>query len=70
MLYEGDRAESAHGEDQLERDLVADRVRTRPRAVEVLQRVDVDDRRVIGHLGKHAQDEAASHQNRRQPVPP
>ncbi len=54
----------------LEDDLVAERVRARRGVVEVLQRVDVDQRGVVGDHGQDPQHQADGHQGGQEPVPP
>ena len=68
VLDHRDSTQVPDGHDDLDGDLVADRVRAHPGVVEVFDRVDVQQGRVVGHLRDHPQHQAGCQQQRCQPV--
>ena len=69
VLEHRHRAQVGDRQHDLEQHLVPERVGAGPFLVQVLERVDVEQRRVIRHEGQHAQDHARDQQQRDQPVP-
>src|SRR5262245_47341622 len=68
VLDGGHRAQVADRENRPERRFVADRVGSRIGVIQVLDRVDIQQGRLIGDLGRHPQRKACSHQGDQQPV--
>ena len=68
MLDGGHDAEVPHGQDAAQDDHVPHRVGTRRGAVEVLERVHVDERGLVGDLGEYPEHQPGQQQQADQPV--